>query len=100
MSFLRIPLPCCASVLNSCTGCVKAGISVVVLLFWLRSVSFCFEPLIGELAVHDPSTIVSCNGEYWLFATGRGINSRHSKDLVHWSEGPKVFAAAPIWTTN
>jgi arabinan endo-1,5-alpha-L-arabinosidase len=50
--------------------------------------------------IHDPSTIVKCNHEYWLFATGMGIISRHSKDLVNWTNGPPVFTNAPAWTTN
>lgn len=56
--------------------------------------------LTGDLSVHDPSTIVECNGEYWLFATGRGLVSRHSKDLAHWQAGPRVFTNTPAWTTN
>src|ERR1700761_1750655 len=51
-------------------------------------------------SVHDPSTIVRCKNEYWVFATGRGIVSRHSKDLQHWQNGPPVFAKVPEWTTN
>ncbi|HWD20452.1 MAG TPA: arabinan endo-1,5-alpha-L-arabinosidase [Verrucomicrobiae bacterium] len=53
-----------------------------------------------DTSVHDPSTIVRCAGEYWLFATGRGIVSRHSKDLKHWEAGPLVFSNVPAWTTN
>lgn len=47
--------------------------------------------------VHDPSTIVKCKDEYWLFATGSGIRSRCSKDLVKWQPGPRVFSAPPAW---
>ena len=50
--------------------------------------------------VHDPSTIVKCKDEYWLFATGRGIISRRSEDLVHWRNGPRVFSNPPAWTTK
>jgi len=50
--------------------------------------------------VHDPSTIVKCKDEYWLFATGRGIASRRSKDLVEWQAGPAVFASPPAWTSE
>jgi len=53
-----------------------------------------------DTRVHDPSTIVQCKDEYWLFATGMGIISRHSKDLVNWVNGPRVFTNAPAWTTN
>jgi len=49
---------------------------------------------------HDPSTIVKEKNDYWVFSTGRGIRSRHSKDLVEWQNGPVVFESAPEWTTN
>ena len=50
--------------------------------------------------VHDPSTIVSANGEYHLFSTGRGGLTRHSRDLATWTSGPPVFAASPVTVTN
>lgn len=48
--------------------------------------------------VHDPSTIVKCGTEFWIFYTGRGVPSYHSKDLIHWKSGPCVFTNAPAWT--
>ena len=53
-----------------------------------------------DARVHDPSTIVKCGGEYWLFATGPGVNSWRSKDLIHWERGPRVFDPPPAWITN
>ena len=53
-----------------------------------------------DVSCHDPSTIVKCKDEYWLFSTGRGILSRHSTNLIHWIPGPPVFAHVPAWTTN
>jgi arabinan endo-1,5-alpha-L-arabinosidase len=50
--------------------------------------------------VHDPSTIVHCKDEYWLFATGRGVRSLHSKDRVNWKPGPPVFSESPAWITE
>lgn len=50
--------------------------------------------------VHDPSTLVKCKDQYWVFATGMGILSRQSKDLVNWTNGPSVFTRPPAWTTN
>jgi arabinan endo-1,5-alpha-L-arabinosidase len=47
--------------------------------------------------VHDPSTIVKCGDEFWVFYTGRGIPSFHSKDLEKWERGPRVFTNAPAW---
>jgi arabinan endo-1,5-alpha-L-arabinosidase len=48
--------------------------------------------------VHDPSTIVKCRNEFWVFYTGRGVPSYHSKDLVTWESGPRVFTNTPAWT--
>jgi arabinan endo-1,5-alpha-L-arabinosidase len=48
--------------------------------------------------VHDPSTIVKCGNEFWVFYTGRGVPSFHSSDLVKWEAGPRVFSNAPAWT--
>lgn len=49
------------------------------------------------IVTRDPSSIVKCNDEYWVFYTGRGVPSYHSKDLVKWQRGPAVFKAAPEW---
>ena len=57
-------------------------------------------PLTGDIQVHDPSTIVKCGQDYWLFATGNGLASRRSKDLLHWEPGPRVFAQPPAWTAK
>jgi arabinan endo-1,5-alpha-L-arabinosidase len=51
----------------------------------------------GGVRAHDPSTIVKCKDEYWVFYTGRGVPSYHSKDLVKWERGPGVFTNAPAW---
>jgi len=68
--------------------------------------SFSNAPVTPEMAalgsrgvrVHDPSTIVKCESEYWLFYTGRGVQSYHSRDLMTWKRGPQVFTSAPAWT--
>jgi len=83
----------------------------VVLTLASASVDFGAEPpaspdnslyLLGyrDVSSHDPSTIVKCKGEYWLFSTGPGILSRHSTNLMHWIPGPPVFTHVPSWTTN
>ena len=46
------------------------------------------------IVTRDPSTIVKCKDEFWVFYTGRGIPSFHSKDLVKWEPGPPVFRTA------
>jgi arabinan endo-1,5-alpha-L-arabinosidase len=52
------------------------------------------------IITRDPSTIVKCKEEYWVFYTGRGVPSYRSKDLVKWERGPAVFNAAPEWTSK
>ena len=49
------------------------------------------------IVTRDPSSIVSCKDEYWVFYTGRGVPSYHSRDLVNWERGPAVFQSAPDW---
>ncbi len=49
------------------------------------------------IVTRDPSSVVSCKDEYWVFYTGRGVPSYHSKDLVKWERGPAVFKTAPEW---
>ncbi|HWI59031.1 MAG TPA: arabinan endo-1,5-alpha-L-arabinosidase, partial [Bacillota bacterium] len=52
-------------------------LSSLLLAGLLWSVALCAgaapEVLRGELSIHDPSTIVKCEGEYWVFGTGRGV---------------------------
>ena len=47
--------------------------------------------------VHDPSTVVRCKDEFWVYSTGNGIPSWHSLDLINWSRGPRVLDAPPDW---
>lgn len=53
-----------------------------------------------NLGVHDPSTIAKSGDDYWIFWTGNGVLSAHSKDLVTWTRGPQVITNTPSWTTN
>ncbi|HEX4348791.1 MAG TPA: family 43 glycosylhydrolase, partial [Verrucomicrobiae bacterium] len=49
------------------------------------------------ITTRDPSSVVKCKNEYWVFYTGRGVPSYHSKDLANWERGPAVFKTAPEW---
>src|SRR5262245_31805544 len=49
------------------------------------------------ITTRDPSSIVKCKDEYWVFYTGQGVPSYRSKDLVKWEHGPAVFKTAPEW---
>src|SRR5690348_10403905 len=53
-----------------------------------------------DVRVHDPSAITKCKDQYWVFYTGRGIPSYHSRDLLKWERGPAVFTNAPAWTAR
>jgi len=52
------------------------------------------------IVTRDPSDIVKCKDEYWVFYTGQGVPSYHSKDLVKWERGPAVFKTAPEWIAS
>ncbi len=54
-------------------------------------------PARDSLRVHDPSTPVRCGEEFWVFSTGTGLLSRHSRDLTNWQSGPVVFPVVPGW---
>lgn len=49
------------------------------------------------IVTRDPSSIVQCKDEFWVFYTGRGVPSYHSKDLEKWERGPAVFKTPPEW---
>jgi arabinan endo-1,5-alpha-L-arabinosidase len=74
-----------------------------VLLFfacaWIRAqTNFTPPPLEGQTFIHDPSTIVKDDANYFIFGTGPGIRTKSSADLIHWENGDPVFRAAPAWT--
>lgn len=48
-----------------------------------------------NVGVHDPSTIVKCQDDFWVFYTNN--QSYHSKDLVNWTAGPRVLTAPMPW---
>ncbi|HEY9510127.1 MAG TPA: arabinan endo-1,5-alpha-L-arabinosidase [Verrucomicrobiae bacterium] len=52
------------------------------------------------VVTRDPSSIVKCKDEYWVFYTGRGVPTFRSKDLVKWEHGPAVFQSAPEWIAD
>jgi arabinan endo-1,5-alpha-L-arabinosidase len=53
-----------------------------------------------SVRAHDLSTIVKCKDEYWVFCTGRGLPSYHSKDLRVWESGPRALSNAPPWAAE
>lgn len=53
-----------------------------------------------NIGLHDPSTIVKCKDEYWIFYTGGGVPSYHSKDLITWQRGPQAITTSPDWLSQ
>ncbi|HEY5283541.1 MAG TPA: arabinan endo-1,5-alpha-L-arabinosidase [Polyangia bacterium] len=53
----------------------------------------------GNLGTHDPSVILA-NGTYYLFATGNGISTKTSTDMLKWTATPDVFPTLPAWVAG
>ena len=52
------------------------------------------------IVTRDPSSVVKCKDDYWVFYTGRGVPSYYSKDLMKWERGPAVFNVPPAWIAS
>lgn len=78
----------------------RCAVPLVLAAALLVAMPVIAQHLTGQLNLHDPSSIVEYRGRYFLFYTGRGIGSKTSTDLLHWNEGPRVFAAPPAWTSK
>jgi arabinan endo-1,5-alpha-L-arabinosidase len=55
--------------------------------------------LTGNLGTHDPAAIFA-DGVYYLFATGNGISTKISQNLLAWTGTPDVFSAIPGWVSG
>ena len=49
----------------------------------------------GMLSIHDPSTVVICDGHFYVFGTGGGIPFLTSSDGFTWQRGGRVFDRVP-----
>jgi len=62
-----------------------------------------FAPHAFELGIGDPAVIYH-GGRYYLYPTGdnRSYDVYESKDLVHWTKGPKVFKSEEhsVWAPD
>ncbi|MBC6607645.1 family 43 glycosylhydrolase [Hymenobacter sp. BT188] len=73
------------------------GLLLLVLSGLFSTNAYALQGLTG---VHDPSTIIKDGNRYWIFATGQGIYSMSSTDLINWTPSPReVFVnnAYPSW---
>jgi arabinan endo-1,5-alpha-L-arabinosidase len=69
---------------------VWLGLSAVLTLGELPT--FALDGMIG---IHDPSTVVQCDGSYYVFGTGRGISVLTSTNGFDWQHGGRVFEHVP-----
>src|SRR6185436_6649462 len=53
-----------------------------------------------EIRLHDPSRIIPCEKQFWIFFTGRNVPTYHSSDLVHWVAGPAAILNPPTWVAQ
>jgi arabinan endo-1,5-alpha-L-arabinosidase len=49
----------------------------------------------GWIGIHDPSTVVKCGGNYYVFGTGRGISMLTSSNGFDWRRCGRVFDRIP-----
>jgi arabinan endo-1,5-alpha-L-arabinosidase len=49
----------------------------------------------GAIGIHDPSTVIKCEGNYYVFGTGRGISILTSSNGFDWRRGGRVFDRIP-----
>lgn len=54
----------------------------------------------GVTRIHDPSTILREGDRWWVFGTGRGIQTLWSSNRVDWEMGPSVLRQPPGWATD
>ncbi len=49
----------------------------------------------GAIGIHDPSTVIKCDGNYYVFGTGRGISALTSSNGFDWQRGGRIFDRIP-----
>ena len=49
----------------------------------------------GMLGIHDPSTVIICDGQYYVYGTGRGVPMLTSSDGFTWRRLGSVFTQVP-----
>ena len=55
----------------------------------------------GENGIHDPSTIVQCDGKFYTYATGRGLPISVSDDGWTWRRaGSAIGGPGPAGTCD
>jgi arabinan endo-1,5-alpha-L-arabinosidase len=72
---------------------MKTILSSTLLTFCLAT--FGAWALDGDINIHDPSTVIQCDGQYYVFGTGRGMPFLVSSNGFDWDRGGHVFDRVP-----
>lgn len=77
-------LPAMKAILKSLLLCLFSALAGVPAL-----------ALDGMIGIHDPSTIIKCDGDYYVLGTGRGISVLTSSNGFDWQRAGRVFDRIP-----
>lgn len=74
---------------------IRTGYTALIcaLILGLSAPTVC--ALEGMIGIHDPSTVVECDGSFYVFGTGRGIPFLTSSNGFDWQRGGRVFDRVP-----
>jgi len=71
---------------------VTGGLGLISLLALVVPSALALE---GAVRIHDPSTVITCDGRYYVYGTGRGISVLTSSNGFDWERGGAVFDRIP-----
>src|SRR3954471_21421737 len=71
---------------------IARGFASLCIVFLITTSALALE---GQIATHDPSTVVMCDGKYYVFSTGRNIPFIVSDDGFTWRRGGSLLEKIP-----
>ncbi|HEY3762340.1 MAG TPA: family 43 glycosylhydrolase [Verrucomicrobiae bacterium] len=74
---------------------MKKFFASVFCAFLFFAANFSAYALDGFIGIHDPSTVIKCDGNYYVFGTGRGMPFLVSSNGFDWERGGHVFDQVP-----
>jgi arabinan endo-1,5-alpha-L-arabinosidase len=80
---------------QSTTSCANTLLKFLCGLTFLTLAGAPAWALEGAIGIHDPSTVIKCDGNYYVFGTGRGISVLTSSNGFDWQRGGRVFDRIP-----
>jgi len=66
-----------------------------ILLYTVSAIALRAHALDGEIAVHDPSTVIASGGRYYTYGTGNGLPILASDDGWTWRRAGSLMSALP-----